>query len=1261
MQYFFRKNSTEKDKYINKSYIFKISSTTQINHEILTKISSIIDAKLLNHIFEPGFNYAAVFYRSGVNSPWSSKTKDILDSCIDFSSYEIERFSLFKINKKYKKKILPDYDPMIEILISSKSMINKYFDLNEKTIKKNFKYIPIKQLSLANKKMGLAMSHPEILYLEKIYKNLKRNPTDVELMMFSQINSEHCRHKIFNSTFYIDNKKMNKTLFQMIKHTNTNNNKDIVSAYSDNSSIIKGKIFNELTINNKRKYQIKKSPENYIIKAETHNHPTAISPYAGAATGSGGEIRDEGATGRGSTPKVGFCGYTLSNLNIPNHLKIWEKHSFKYPTRIKNSFEIIIEAPIGAARYNNEFGRPNIFGYFRTYEQKRIDQSKDSVYGYHKPIMIAGGIGYINNKYTHKNKLKDGDVIAILGGPSFRIGIGGGAASSMQSGTSDIDLDYASVQRDNAEIERRCQEVINTCTYKKNNPIVSIHDIGAGGLCNAVPEIVNDSKMGARVYLDDVDIAESNMSSLEIWCNESQERYVLIISKENLDEYKNICIRENCPTYIIGNVTAKKHLKVSHQNDTPIDLPMKFLLGKPPIVPIEIKKSKDIKYNNDFSYPSIKESIKHVLQLPCVSDKGFLITIGDRSVTGLVARDQLIGPEQVPVSNIAITKSDINSNYGQVLTVGEKPNVAALEAEASIDMAFGEVITNIASAYIKDIKRIRLSANWMANSSDKNELSQLYQSVKRLSSLCRQSEMIIPVGKDSLSMSTKWKEKKQKEVKSPVSLVLSAFASIDNINTYVTPRTELNSDLYLIDLGDNHNRMGGSALDQVCNITQNEPPRINNLESVINYFKCTQELLKNDLLNAYHDKSDGGLITTIIEMGFASNMSIKLKKCNLKSNDAIKYLFNEELGGVYAVSRSDKKQFLNIVKKYKLDQFIYNIGIIKKEDNPLLDISEYNYVESLCNLRKSWSELSHLIQSNRDNKKTALQEYKSKIQSHQNVSKYIHSKLSFKLKDVNKKYLNIKSKPKIAIFREQGVNGHKEMANAFKYVGFDAYDVNTNDIINNPEILNDYSGLVACGGFSYGDVLGAGRGWANKIIHNQDAYKTLSKFFKAKDKFTLGVCNGCQMLSNLKEIIPGSAHWPDFVRNNSNQFEARQVLVKIPKSNSILFNDMHNSIIPIIVSHGEGKISITNSKNLKKITMSYVDNYGNKTKDYPFNPNGSIDGATGFCNIDGRINIMMPHPERLLHINNFSWAPSDWKISPWLKLFINAREWVDHV
>ena len=1258
MQYFFTKNHSNKQKSIKQYDVFRVISLKSLTKDYLIKFSRVLDARYVEHLFNKDFSYCAITYRSGSNSPWSTKTKDILDSCLSYTAYQIERFKLYELPKN-KNKYSFDYDQMTEAFLPSLSAIKKYLNSKKTHKRQSHKTIPINKIKTANIDMGLAMSDSEIDYLVGIYKVMNRNPTDVELMMFSQINSEHCRHKIFNSKFFIEGKKKNKSLFAMIKSTYRNNN-DVISAYKDNSSIIKGKTINELIIAKNLKYKNIKSPENYIIKAETHNHPTAISPYSGAATGSGGEIRDEGATGRGSAPKVGFCGYTLSNLNIPRYKKKWEINSSSYPSRIKTSYEIIIDAPIGAARYNNEFGRPNIFGFFRTFEQIIDKHSPLVKLGYHKPIMLAGGIGSINSKHAAKNIIHNGDLIVILGGPSFRIGIGGGAASSLQSGSSSEALDFASVQRDNAEIQRRCQEVINACTYKKDNPIVSIHDIGAGGLCNAVPEIVNDFGMGANISLDDVTNAEESMSSLEVWCNESQERYVIIIRERDLAELQSICVRENCPMYVIGSVTSKKHLKVIHGSEVPIDISMKYLLGKPPIAPIKISGSISTDTSDDFDYPPLSLCIKNVLQLPCVSDKGFLITIGDRSVSGLVARDQLIGPNQVPVSNFSITKSDINSTSGQVLTMGEKPNIASISATNSVEMAFGEIITNLSSVYIGDVSKIKLSANWMANSSEKKELFNLYQAVERLSQVCKKSNIVIPVGKDSLSMSTKWGKKYTNEVKSPLSLILSAFASINDVDKYVTPYTNKKSQLFLIDLGRGKDRMGGSGLDQTLSYTNHKAPNINKLDDLLNYFEFTQELVRKNLLNAYHDRSDGGLITTLMEMAFVSNMSVDLKNVSSKSKiELIRFLFNEELGGVFAIDRKYQKEFIKLTQKYNLETTTHYIGDISKKEKPILTIASCNYSEPISKLRKYWSELSYLIQSERDDKKTALSEYKAKIKSHQSNQKNCVPKLHYRVSNISNRYLNKKNKPKIAIFREQGVNGHKEMANAFNLAGFDCYDVNTNDVIANPSLLDGYHGLVACGGFSYGDVLGAGRGWANKIKYNHDSLNSLSKFFSDKSKFILGVCNGCQMLSNLKSIIPGSEHWPEFIKNNSNQFEARQVLVKIPKSNSMLFKDMHKSVLPIIVSHGEGKISIKNESSIKKATMQYVDANGEYTQEYPYNPNGSLNGVTGFCNNDGRINIMMPHPERLSHINNFSWAPEEWKLSPWLKLFNNAREWIN--
>ena len=1161
---------------------------------------------------------------------------------------------------------------MTETQIVNRKAIEKYFDNEVKPKKQKHITININNIKKYAEYMALALSTSEIVYLKNIYKKLKRNPTDVELMMFAQINSEHCRHKIFNSNYYIDKKKQTKTLFSHIKSTYKNTIKDIISAYTDNSSIIKGYKVLDLILDVNKKYINKKNDEAYIIKAETHNHPTAISPYPGAATGSGGEIRDEGATGRGSCPKVGFCGYTLSNLNIKNNLNDWEDKSILYPKRIKTALDIIIEAPIGAARYNNEFGRPNIFGYFRTMEFKKSQNSKELKHiGFHKPIMIAGGIGKININHSNKQKLSNNDCIIILGGYSYRIGIGGGAASSLRSGKSSENLDYASVQRDNAEIQRRCQEVINECTYMKSNPIKSIHDVGAGGLSNAIPEIVNESRMGARVYLDKVVNAEKNMSPLEIWCNESQERYVIVMSKPSLEIFQKICKRENCPYYLVGHVTTDKSLIVSYYEDTPINIPMSYLLGKPPIEPIKVTNNTHINNINLIpKYPKLTTCIVNVLQMPSVSDKGFLVTIGDRSVSGLVARDQMVGPYQVPVSDIAITKSDINSKSGQVMTLGEKPNIAITDAEASIEMIFGEVITNISSAYIGDMSKIKMSANWMASSSNKDELKSLYDAVSKLSHLCKKTNITIPVGKDSLSMNTTWKKNKNFEVESPVSLILSAFSSIRNIDLHVTPYCSEECELYLIDLGSGKNRMGGSALHQAMKHIDIDVPRLDNINLIVKFFNCIQNLIKNNLIKAYHDRSDGGLFTTLAEIAFASNASIIIDNPDLRklsNTKLIEYLFNEELGCVVAISKSDIKKFEKIINTYSLKKQTKYIGNIYTDvtsartlfagESYLILRSQKDILLPLPLLRRAWSNLSYNIQTLRDNPSTAKSEYDNKIKSNENrfaISPYF----LFEDKKISKRFLNLKNKPKVAIFREQGTNGHKEMANSFTQSGFECYDLHTNDLIDSPSVLQTFDGLAICGGFSFGDVLGAGEGWANKILYNDQISSNMYKFFHNKHKFILGVCNGCQMLSNMKHLIPGATHWPKFIENESKQFEARQVNVRIIKSNSILFKDMERSLIPIIVSHGEGRIDIKNAKELKQVTMKFADNLGDITESYPFNPNGSIDGVTGFCNHDGRVNIMMPHPERLFDISSFSWAPKEWKLSPWAKIFYNAREWM---
>ena len=1211
--------------------------------------------------------------RSGNLSPWAEKAKQVIINCGFNDSLNIEQIKLYQFNSKTSfneigKNLDLIYDKMTQYCFVTKSDIRKYFKKEILSKKgKRLEIIPLSRLSKYNKIMGLALSELEIDYLKKMYGKLKRLPRDIELMMFAQINSEHCRHKIFNSKINTMNSEEETSLFKLIKKTFKKKNTDVVSAYTDNCSIIKSNkvsfLYTDIVT---KKYKYKKEEGLYIIKAETHNHPTAIAPHAGAATGSGGELRDEGATGRGSIPKVGFTGYTLSNLCIPKNNNWWEKNSIGTPGRIKTPLEIIIEAPIGAASYNNEFGRPNIFGYFRTCEFSPIDvKSRIKSIGYHKPIMIAGGVGVIRNSHVHKNKLSQGDLIIILGGPSYLIGLGGGAASSLSSGSSSESLDFSSVQRDNPEIERRCQEVISQCVYlDKQTPIKSIHDIGAGGLCNAVPEIVNDSDRGAKIFMSKIPVGEASMKPLEIWCNESQERYVIVIDSNDLSLFDSICDRENCPYSVIGNVTTTKNLVVYDIDGKTkaIDLPMSYLLGKPPIKPINILGYNKTNYSDEHSYVSFEKCVYDILSLPAVSDKGFLITIGDRSVTGLVARDQMIGANQTPVSNVGITMSDLGSSSGQVITMGERPAIAITNPEASVEIAFGEVITNIACSYIKDLSKIKLSANWMASSKNSNEIESLYLAVKKISSLCVQNNITIPVGKDSLSMNTSWKTNKiSHNVESPVSLVLSAFCSIDNVKQVITPDLKGDGELFLIDLSEGKERMGGSSFHQIHNIIDPDVPKIDKPKNISLFFSFIQTLVKLKTISAYHDKSDGGLFTTLSEMAFAGNISIDIFKSLEKYFDEThmrKFFFNEELGAVIEVPKKLTGIFYKLVDKNKVGSFVIPLGKSIKSPSPELLIKSYkDFSFSLRKLRKYWSKLSYNIQKLRDNPLTAKEEYNNKILSHEKL-KPLLDKVTFSSSSIRIKKSKLNRKPKVAILREQGVNGHKEMAHAFMMSGFEAHDIHINDIIKGNINMQSYEGLVACGGFSYGDVLGAGKGWASKILFNDKVKDDLQIFFNDKSKFGLGICNGCQMLSQLRSIIPGTNSWPLFNQNKSRQFEARFSRVKINKSKSLFMTGMEGSILPIVVSHGEGRAVFSDKNNVDNAIISYVDTKNKKTTKYPFNPNGSENGSNGFTNSDGRITIMMPHPERLFTLNQYSYHPDNWKISPWSKIFINARNWL---
>ena len=1256
--------------------IFKVKSNLDISQSSLKTLEGLLQSNLLSHSFKSNEEIISIFHRSNILSPWSSKAAEIIESCNLEKNLSIERGLIYEFRKKSKifssliRKKLSTYDPMTQIcFVKQKQLINYLYKSQETEKNAKTKTLNLDNMDRYNKSMGLALSLFEINYLKRIYKKIKRNPTDIELMMFAQINSEHCRHKIFNSKVIKNDKKSNTTLFELIKSTKTRRNSDVISAYSDNCAVINSGKNNFLTTNlNNKNYKYVSENSFYVIKAETHNHPTAISPYPGAATGSGGELRDEGSTGIGSMPKAGFTGYTLSNLNIPNNLNFWEKKSIGHPLRIKSALDIILEAPIGAASYNNEFGRPNIFGYFRTCEFN-IKSNSNSKYtiGFHKPIMIAGGIGSIREPHTKKKKLENGDLIIILGGPSYLIGMGGGAASSLGSGASAENLDFSSVQRDNPEMQRRCQEVINHCIFlNKKTPIRSIHDVGAGGLSNAVPEIVNESRMGAEIYLSKIPIGEKNLSPLQIWCNESQERYIIVITKKSLQLFDDICRQENCPYSVIGTVTKSKNLILfDNFGNKIINLPMNYLLGKPPISPISLTKIKQKKQSSSsIELPTFNTCVERVLKMPSVSDKGFLITIGDRSVTGLVSRDQMIGPHQIPVSNVAITVSGFESSCGEVLTIGEKPLLAISNPSASAQMAFGEMITNISCSYIKDLSRIKVSANWMASSKNQNQLNGLYSAVEQLSILCKKTEIAVPVGKDSLSMSTTWKNRNIKyEVESPVSLVLSAFSAIDDVALNVNPMIRGNGNIFFIDLAFGKKRMGGSALYQCHNILDNDVPNIVDIDLLTRFFKLSQELVKKKIISAYHDRSDGGAFTSLTEMAFAGNCSIKIDKIPdlLKNEKELNsFFFNEELGVFVEVKKDMLKRFKNCLKKHNFLSYVKNIGRSLIESKPKITISAFKeFKYELHNLRKYWSSLSYHIQSLRDNPFTAKQEYLNKINIHKNREFYkIQPKLTFNTFD--KKNISVlkKVKPKIAILREQGINGQKEMAHSFMQAGFKCDDIHINDIRDqNVNILN-YNGLVTCGGFSYGDVLGAGRGWSNKILHNPYLENIMNKFFKDKHKFALGVCNGCQMLSHLSTIIPGAEHWPTFVTNLSNQFEARLVYIKINKSKSIFFKGMENSILPAIVSHGEGRTEF--KRKFKKIrpVISYVDFQNKATNLYPYNPNGSLNGATGFTNSDGRITILMPHPERLSTINQFSWKPDNWKNSPWLKFFKNAYNWL---
>tara|TARA_B110000881_G_scaffold4325_1_gene3261 strand:- start:828 stop:4667 length:3840 start_codon:yes stop_codon:yes gene_type:complete len=1238
----------------------------ETNNKLSNKNQLTLD-KLLN--YSPALDTSnslqkiIVIPRIGTISPWSSKATDIFKLCSLHEIRRIERGIIYHFSRKIKTEELEAIlsyvmDRMTESHLKDISDSSLLFD---KLKPNSYRSIDILKegksaIIKANIELGLALSDGEIDYLYYSFNKLKRNPRDIELMMFAQANSEHCRHKIFNADWIIDSEKKAISLFGMIKNTYHQNPEGLLSVYSDNSAVMSGYKSSFFEPNHEGVYTSSIAEKAVLIKVETHNHPTAIAPNPGAATGSGGEIRDEGATGRGSKPKVGLSGFSVSNLKIPHSINPWEKDYGK-PSQIASALEIMIDGPVGAASFNNEFGRPNTCGYFRTYEQKTAD---NEVRGYHKPIMLAGGIGNIREDHVEKGLISDGDVLIVLGGPAMLIGLGGGAASSVGSGDQSQELDFASVQRANPEMQRRAQEVINSCINLGNkNPIVSIHDIGAGGLSNGVPELVNDSQKGAILQLRSIPNDEKKMSPLEIWCNESQERYVLAIKDENVELFRQICIKERSPFAILGNATDTQHLTLedSYFKNKPIDLDMSLLFGSTPKTLKDVSSILNNEQEFDSSIIKLDEAIVRLLKLPTVASKNFLITIADRSVTGLVARDQMIGPWQVPVADCAISLSDYSGYQGEAMSIGEKTPLSLINAAAAARMSVGEALTNLLSAYIEDISHINLSANWMCASGFPGEDAKLYEAVKAIGmELCPKLGLTIPVGKDSMSMKSTWNENgDEKSVTAPLSLIISAFSKIPDARIQVTPllNTKVDSELFLIDLGLGKNRMGGSCLAQVYNQVGRTSPDLDDPTLFAKFFSLINRLNKEKLISAYHDRSDGGIVTTLLEMAFASHCGIEIRGSN-----TINELFNEELGCVIQVPIINKPKILKELESIGLKEFTLPIAKINNTDEILIyQKDKLVFRKKREDLHKDWSSTSFEISKLRDNPKCSESENEELVK----ISDGLKVKTTYDINEsISAPYLNRGARPKIAILREQGINGHIEMAAAFTKAGFDASDVHMSEILSGKTSLKQFQGLAACGGFSYGDVLGAGRGWANSILLNSKAKDEFSEYFSRTDSFTLGVCNGCQMVSNLKEIIPSSEKWPSFERNVSEQFEARFTSVKIGKTNSIFFNEMEGSIIPIAIAHGEGKTNFNTEHSKANIAMKYVNYSGNPTQAYPHNPNGSENAIASICDDSGRITIMMPHPERVFRAIQNSWHPDDWQErSPWMRMFENARKWVD--
>ena len=1253
-------------------FVYLVDTNARLGREDQSRLKALLLSGDTPAKLSRGARKLYVVPRPGTISPWSSKATDIAKACDISAVNRVERGICYGL--KFSVKVDDDAALNLGHLLFDR-MTEAVFDGVEKTERLFETHAPApvatvalasegrEALVAANTDLGLALFGEEIDYLVRCYGDLDRDPTDAELMMFAQANSEHCRHKIFNASWVIDGERKDQRLFGMIKSTTEETPDGVLSAYTDNAAVIEGWEGARLVRRPEdRGYEFVEEPIHILMKVETHNHPTAISPFPGAATGSGGEIRDEGATGLGAKPKAGLTGFTVSHLRIPGFRQAWEDN-FPHPDRMATPLDIMIEGPIGGAAFNNEFGRPNLAGYFRTFESRLPGLADNEIRGYHKPIMVAGGMGNIRAEHTNKIDVPVGAKVAVLGGPAMLIGLGGGAASSLASGASSEDLDFASVQRGNPEMERRAQEVIDRCwEMGDENPILLIHDVGAGGLSNAVPEAVDHSKHGAEIELREVDNAEPGMSPMGIWCNEAQERYVVIVGENRIDEFKTMCERERCPVSVIGTLTDDGNLVVNDREfgRRAVDMPMDMLLGNPPKMERTVEHQLLSDGDLDLSGIELREAALRVLRFPAVADKSFLIHIGDRTVGGLSIRDQLVGRWQVPVSDVAITASGFLSTTGEAMAMGERTPLAATNAPASGRMAVAESITNIAAALIGDISKIRLSANWMAAAGHPGEDANLFDTVAAVGDeLCRELGVAIPVGKDSMSMRTRWEDDTgEYQVVAPVSLIVSAFAPVSDVTQHLTPelrRSEEPSYLLLFDLGSGRNRLGASCLAQAYQRTGGDTPDLDEPQLLKRFFAAVQELNSRDMLLAYHDRSDGGLLACVAEMIFTSRLGVSLALSGSQT-ELLGALFTEEPGAVVQVAKSKLTQVQMVIDRHGISA----TAIGRVEEEPKLTVrSDDEVVLELdrATMQREWSEMSYRIQALRDNPATAREEFDRVLDD---ADPGLNVELQFDPNDDIARIYRGSEKPRVAILREQGVNSQNEMAAAFMRAGFAAVDVHMSDLLSDRDTLANYQGLVACGGFSFGDVLGAGGGWAKSILFHSRTRDQFAAFFDRSDTFALGVCNGCQMLSHLRELIPGAENWPRFLRNKSEQFEARLSLVEVVESPSLFLHNMAGSRMPIATSHGEGRATFLDDAaryaSSYTVSLRYVDNYGEVADKYPSNPNGSLDGICGLSNEDGRVTIMMPHPERVALTRQNSWHPEEWdEDGPWMRMFRNAR------